>query len=77
MFRSEIGSGFEDPGGTPPQRNPRIPPPPPPPGKDCSSFIRPRVQKRIKVTKVSLRSQRFEFGPECFALNLTLEQMKQ
>ena len=45
--------------------------------KDCSSFIRPRVQKRIKVTKVSLRSQRFEFGPECFALNLTLEQMKQ
>ena len=45
--------------------------------KDCSSFIRPRVQKRIKVTKVRLRSQRFEFGPECFALNLTLEQMKQ
>ena len=42
--------------------------------KDFSSFIRPRVQKRIKVTKVFLRSQRFEFGPECFALNLTLEQ---
>ena len=31
----------------------------------------------IKVTKVSLRSQRFEFGSECFALNLTLEQMNQ
>ena len=26
--------------------------------KDFSSFIRPRVQKRIKVTNVSLRSQR-------------------
>ena len=45
--------------------------------KDCSSFSRPRVQKRIKVTKVSLGSQRFEFGPECFALNLTLEQIEQ
>ena len=46
--------------------------------KDCSSFSRPRVQKRIKVTKVSfIRSQRFELGPECFALNLTLEQMEQ
>ena len=45
--------------------------------KDFSSFIRPRVQKRIKVTKVSLRSQRFEFGPDCFALNFTLEQMEQ
>ena len=45
--------------------------------KDCSSFIRPRVQKRVKVAKVSLHSQRFKFGPECFALNVTLEQMKQ
>ena len=45
--------------------------------KYCSSFSRPRVQKRIKVTKVSLGSQRFEFGPECFALNLTLEQIEQ
>ena len=32
MFRSEIGSGFEDPGGTPPPRIPRSTPPPPPPG---------------------------------------------
>ena len=33
MFRSEIGSGLEDPGGTPPPRIPRsTPPPPPPPG---------------------------------------------
>ena len=38
-----------------------------------SALYRPRV----KVTKVSLHSQRFEFGPECFALNFTLEQMKQ
>ena len=45
--------------------------------KDCSSFSRPRVQKRVKVTKVSSHSQRFEFGLECFALNLTLEQMEQ
>ena len=30
MFRSEIGSGFEDPGGTPPPRIPRSTPPPPP-----------------------------------------------
>ena len=29
MFRSEIGSGFEDPGGTPPPRIPRSTPPPP------------------------------------------------
>ena len=28
MFRSEIGSGFEDPGGTPPPRIPRSNPPP-------------------------------------------------
>ena len=28
MFRSEIGSGFEDPGGTPPPRIPRSTPPP-------------------------------------------------
>ena len=27
MFRSEIGSGFEDPGGTPPPRIPRSTPP--------------------------------------------------
>ena len=30
MFRSEIGSGFEDPGGTPPPRIPGSTPPPPP-----------------------------------------------
>ena len=30
LFRSEIGSGFEDPGGTPPLRIPRSTPPPPP-----------------------------------------------
>ena len=30
MFRSEIGSGFEDPGGTPPPRIPRSTPSPPP-----------------------------------------------
>ena len=29
MFRSEIGSGFEDTGGTPPPRIPRSTPPPP------------------------------------------------
>ena len=29
MFRSEIGSGFEDPGGTPPPRILRSTPPPP------------------------------------------------
>ena len=29
MFRSEIGSGFEDLGGTPPPRIPRSTPPPP------------------------------------------------
>ena len=29
MFRSEIGSGFEDPDGTPPPRYPRSTPPPP------------------------------------------------
>ena len=29
MFRSEIGSGFEDPGGTPPPRIPRSTPPGP------------------------------------------------
>ena len=29
MFRSETGSGFEDPGGTPPPRIPRSTPPPP------------------------------------------------
>ena len=28
MFRSEIGSGFQDPGGTPPPRIPRSTPPP-------------------------------------------------
>ena len=32
MFRSEIGSGFEDPGGTPQPRIPRSTPPPPPRG---------------------------------------------
>ena len=31
MFRSEIGSGFEDPGGTPPPRILGNTPPPPPP----------------------------------------------
>ena len=28
IFMSEIGSGFGEPGGTPPQRIPRDPPPP-------------------------------------------------
>ena len=31
MFWSEIGSGFGEPGGTPPPRIPRSNPPPPPP----------------------------------------------
>ena len=34
MFRSEIGSGFEDPGGTPPPRIPRSTPSP----RGCFSF---------------------------------------
>ena len=44
MFRSEIGSGFEDPGGTPPPRIPGStpPPPPPPPG---SGGVEGRSQK--------------------------------
>ena len=36
MFRSEIGSGFEDPGGTPPPRIARSTPPPGNPGNDNS-----------------------------------------
>ena len=32
IFWSEIGSGFEEPGGTPPRRFPRSTPPPSPPG---------------------------------------------
>ena len=41
MFRSEIGSGFEDPGGTPPPRIPRSTPPPPPGFLcTCSVFFR-------------------------------------
>ena len=37
MFRSEIGSGFEDPGDTPP---PRIPRSTPPPGKNHTLWDR-------------------------------------
>ena len=39
MFRSEIGSGFEDPGGTPPPRIPRSTPPPPPRVSGLLDFV--------------------------------------
>ena len=46
MFRSEIGSGFEDPGDTPPQKIPRSTPPPPPPGAPSLSI---RIQQNVQL----------------------------
>ena len=38
MFRSEIGSGFKDPGGTPPPRIPR-----------SSEFLEPESARKVKL----------------------------
>ena len=62
MFRSEIGSGFEDPGGTPP---PRIPRSIPPPGAQLAGL--PTFQKAggssVKLGELSFSCKQFErFG---------------
>ena len=48
MFSSEIGSGFGEPGGTPPPRIPRSTPPPPThPGRLRRSFANNNTVKPV------------------------------
>ena len=52
IFWSEIGSGFEEPGGTPPAIIPRStthPPPPPPAGTWDLAVVRLRGDSRLYI----------------------------
>ena len=56
MFRSEIGSGFEDPGGTPPPRIPRSTLPPGFPLPSSFSFFRSYFHDQCALRAVPVYS---------------------